>query len=48
VNIITFSGHGFTVNGDAIAVIPEAVEGTDVKVPRFVNMSGVARKLAYN
>ena len=23
VNVITYSGHGFTFNGDAIAAIPE-------------------------
>ena len=45
VNVITFSGHGFTVNGDTIAVIPEMLEGSDIKVARFVNISGVARKL---
>jgi hypothetical protein len=36
------------VNGDAIAVIPELVEGTDIKEPRFINISGSARKLAFN
>jgi len=46
--VITFSGHGFTVNGDAVAVVPEIVEGTDIKNPRFINISGAARKLAYN
>ncbi len=29
VNVITFSGHGITFDGDAIAVIPEYPEGTD-------------------
>ncbi len=24
VNVITFSGHGITVNGDAVAVIPDS------------------------
>ena len=27
VNVITFSGHGVTYDGDAIAVIPENVDG---------------------
>ncbi len=44
--MITFSGHGYTVNGDAVAVIPESVEGTHLKIARFVNMSGIARKLS--
>ena len=28
VNVITFSGHGYCLNGDAIAVIPEKNDGT--------------------
>ncbi len=44
--MITFSGHGYTVNGDAVAVIPESVEGSDFKIARFVNISGIARKLS--
>lgn len=40
VNVITFSGHGITVNGDAVAVIP------DSNSARFINMSGIARKFA--
>ena len=27
VNVITFSGHGYTIEGDAIAVIPEYIDG---------------------
>jgi hypothetical protein len=27
VNVITYSGHGITFDGDAIAVIPEFEEG---------------------
>lgn len=46
VNVITFSGHGYNINGDTIAVIPEKLNDTDVKVLRFINMSGIARKLA--
>ena len=46
VNVITFSGHGFTVNGDTIAVIPELLEGSQTKVARFINMSGIARRLS--
>jgi hypothetical protein len=29
VNVITFSGHGITVDGDAIAVIPDIIGGED-------------------
>ena len=29
VNVITFSGHGFTFDGDAIAAIPEYNEYSD-------------------
>ncbi len=50
VNVITFSGHGFTLNGDTIAVIPEynsnEKEKSDKKEARFINFSGLARKLA--
>lgn len=47
VNVITFSGHGLTYNGDAIAVIPEtSLEDPKIKVPRYINMSGIARKFA--
>jgi len=44
VNVVTFSGHGITVDGDAVAIIPEKTEG-EFK-PRFLNMSGYARKFA--
>ena len=50
VNVITYSGHGFTFNGDTIGVIPEyninEKEKSDKKVPRFINFSGLARSLA--
>jgi hypothetical protein len=47
VNVITFSGHGFTFNGDTIVLIPEYVSGkTDKKVARFINFSGMARSFA--
>ena len=44
VNVVTFSGHGISVDSDAIAIIPEKIEGK--LVPRFLNMSGYARKFA--
>ncbi len=50
VNVITFSGHGFTLNGDTIAVIPEYDSNdkgkSGKKEARFINFSGLARKLA--
>ncbi len=46
VNVITFSGHGITFDGDAIAVIPEYLPKSDEKVARYVNMSALARKFA--
>ena len=46
VNVITFSGHGITFDGDAIAVIPELVPDVENKVARYINMSGLARKFA--
>ncbi len=51
VNIITFSGHGVTFNGDAIAAIPEYPEGTKKnslgdKELRFINFTDWARKFA--
>ncbi len=52
VNIITFSGHGITFDGDALAVIPEYEEepettsGEQPKVLRFINFSEWARKFA--
>jgi hypothetical protein len=47
VNVITFSGHGLTFDGDAIAVIPE-LESKDSDSPksRFINVSGLARKFS--
>jgi hypothetical protein len=45
VNIITFSGHGITYDGNAIAVIPETLKDGS-KVARFINMAGLARKFA--
>ena len=44
VNVISFSGHGVTVEGDAIAVIPE-INGEQAEA-HFINMSGIARKFA--
>ena len=46
VNVITYSGHGITFDGDAIAVVPEIQPEAENKVPRFINMSGLARKFA--
>lgn len=50
VNVITYSGHGITFDGDAIAVIPEFEEGDKkadkLKVARFINMSDWARRFA--
>jgi hypothetical protein len=45
VNVITFSGHGFTFNGDSIAVIPQSPKDSP-KEARFLNLSGLARKFA--
>ncbi len=50
VNVITYSGHGITFEGDSIAVIPEYEEGKNgegqTKVVRFINMSDWARRFA--
>jgi hypothetical protein len=47
VNFITFSGHGITFNGDAIAVIPEYEDKkNNDKVLRFINFSDWARAFA--
>jgi hypothetical protein len=51
VNVISFSGHGITFDGDAIGVIPQyEVKGkyglNDIIAPRFINFSGYARKFA--
>ncbi len=47
--MVTFSGHGFTFDGDAIAVIPEYPSNpadAEYKHLRYINMSGLARKFA--
>jgi hypothetical protein len=50
VNVITFSGHGITFDGDALAAIPEyeeAIKSDDQpKVVRFINLSDWARRFA--
>ena len=47
VNVITFSGHGYHIDGDAIAIIPEVDKETQMNGQlRFINMSGIARKFA--
>jgi hypothetical protein len=48
VNFITYSGHGITFDGDAIAAIPEFQDNsnTDQKVLRFINFSDWARRFA--
>jgi hypothetical protein len=48
VNVITYSGHGITYDGDAIAVIPEYQSETDKMeiVFRFINFSEWARRFA--
>ncbi len=48
VNFITYSGHGFTCEGDAIAVIPEYDEYSQKGIVRFINFSGYARRFANN
>jgi hypothetical protein len=45
VNVISFSGHGITFDGDAIGVIPQK-ENNDEFTTRFINFSGYARKFA--
>jgi len=44
--VITFSGHGITYDGDAIAIIPVLEKGGDLGTARFINISGLARKFA--
>ena len=44
-NVFTYSGHGITFEGDAIAVITELDKDGNI-VPRFINLSGMARKFA--
>lgn len=50
VNVITFTGHGITFDGDAIAVIPEyqekPIDEGQKKVLRFINLSDWARKFS--
>ena len=52
VNVVTYSGHGITYEGDAVAIIPQKTLNPETKTffykPRFINMSGFARKLASN
>ena len=45
VNVFTYSGHGITFEGDAIAVITELDKDGNIQ-PRFINLSGIARKFA--
>jgi hypothetical protein len=50
VNVITFSGHGFTFGRDSIAVIPDHYKnerGELCPTLRFINMSAWARKFAW-
>ncbi len=47
VNVITFTGYGFTLGGDYIFIVPETSEKDRlVKLVRFINVSGLARKFA--
>ena len=47
VNVITFSGHSIRCEGETIFVVPEIKDVTSVdKVPRFINVTGLARKFA--
>jgi hypothetical protein len=50
VNVVTYSGHGITFDGDAIAAIPEYPEGKigedQQKVLRFINFTDWARRFA--
>ena len=48
VNVVTFSGHGITFKGDAIAAIPEYKDKDNKKqkIIRFINFSDLARKFA--
>lgn len=46
VNVITYSGYGFTCCGDAIILIPEIDAKSGIYNFRFINISGLARKLA--
>jgi hypothetical protein len=40
VNVITYSGHGIALEGDAIGVIPEIETVNNEHVARFINFSG--------
>ena len=44
VNVITFTGYGFTLGGDYIFIVPETSEKD--RLVRFINVSGLARKFA--
>ena len=46
VNVISYSGHGFTCQGDTIAVIPQQSQSKGPKELRFLNLSGIARRFA--
>jgi len=46
VNFITYSGHGITFEGDAIAILSELDNTKRERVPRFINFSKYARYLA--
>jgi hypothetical protein len=48
VNFITYSGHGITFEGDAIAILSELDNTKKERVPRFINFSKYARYLAFN
>ena len=45
VNVITYSGQGFNLDGEEIAIIPEIDREKNVEI-RFINFSGLARKFA--
>jgi hypothetical protein len=42
----TYSGHGITFEGDAIAILSELDNTKGERVPRFINFSKYARYLA--
>jgi hypothetical protein len=46
VNVITFSGHSISLNGETIFVVPETEAGGTQKIARFINVSGLARKFS--
>jgi hypothetical protein len=46
VNVISYSGHGFTCDGQTIAVIPQINNESKQKELRFLNLSGIARKFS--